>query len=104
MDRQPQVQLTSRNDPMSIIYSEIIWLGAVVLVPMFAALISLWSRRDPSAFEPVKPLRLSPAERELLLQERTSAIQKALVAKNAAKKARRKQRNSRAVGTISTRP
>jgi len=77
---------------MSVIYSEILSLGAIVLVLTTAALIGLWRRQDPRGFEPVKPLLLSPAERELLLEEKTSTIQKAVGARKAAKKAVRASR------------
>lgn len=72
---------------MSVVYSEIIWLGAIVLVLMSAALVGLLKREDPRGFQPIKPLLLSPTERELLLQEKTSTIQKAMEAKKAAKRA-----------------
>ena len=73
-------------------HSEVMWLGAVVLVLAVAALIGLWRRQNLDAIEPVKPLRLAPAERELLLLERTLAIQKAVEAKNASRMARRERR------------
>ena len=74
---------------MSTIYSEIIWLGAIVLVLTSAAVIGLWNRPDPSALEPVKPLLLSPEERELLLQDKMSTFQKAARARKEAKRAGR---------------
>ena len=77
---------------MSVAYSEIIWLGAVVIVLAIAALTGLWRRQDPGASEPVKPLLLTPAERDLLLQEKMEAFQKIQEAKAASKQARRDRR------------
>ena len=77
---------------MAIIYSEIIWLGGAVLVLTVAALAGLWRRQNLDEIEPVKAYHLSPAERELLLLERTQAIQKAIAAKNASRMARRQRR------------
>lgn len=77
---------------MAIIYSEIIWLGGAVMVLTVAALTGLWRRQNLDGIEPVKPYRLSPAERELLVMERTQAIQKAIAAKNASRMARRQRR------------
>lgn len=77
---------------MAIIYSEIMWLGGAVLVLTVAALTGLWRRQNVDEIEPVKPYRLSPAEREILLVERTQAIQKAIAAKNASRMARRQRR------------
>ena len=81
---------------VAIIYSEIIWLGAVVLVLTMAALIGLWRRQSLDEIEPVKPHRLSPAERELLLLERNLAIQKATEARIAVRISRRERRRQRA--------
>lgn len=77
---------------MSILYSDVIWLGAVVLVLGVGALIGLWRRPNLDAFEPIKPTRLAPAQRDLLLLEKTLAIEKALAAKNASRMARRERR------------
>ncbi len=57
---------------MSIEYSEIPTTGAIVLVLTIVALIGLWRRQNPDTLEPVKPVLLSPLERELLLQEKHS--------------------------------
>ena len=81
-----------RGNPVAIIYSEIIWLGGAVLALTVAALTGLWRRQNLDEIEPVKPYRLSPAERELLLVERTQAIQKAIAAKSASRMARRERR------------
>ena len=78
--------------PMAIIYSEIIWLAAIVTMLTSAALVGLWRRPNPDSFESTKPLMLSPIERELLLQEKTSTFQKTMNAKKAAKKAVRASR------------
>ena len=86
---------------MSILYSEIMWLGGIVLALMTAAVIGLWRRQDLSAIEPVKPHLLSPAERELLILERTLAAQKAIEAKNAIKRARRDRRRLQAAAKTS---
>lgn len=83
---------------MSAVYSEIMWLGAVVIVLAIAALVGLWRREDPGALEPVKPLILSQAERDLLLHEKIAAFQKMQAAKAASKKARRDRRRQRATG------
>ncbi len=88
---------------MSIDYSEIMWLGAIILVLTGAALTGLWKHQNSDASEPIAPLLLSPAERELLNQQKTSLPQKT-VAKKAAKKAlkvsRRGQlKNGRTVDT-----
>lgn len=72
---------------MSIDYSEIMWLGAVLLVLTAAALTGLWRHQNSDASEPIAPLLLSPAERELLNQQKTSFPQKNVIAKKAAKKA-----------------
>ena len=67
-------------------------MAAIVLVLTTAALIGLLGRKNPDSFEPVKPLLLSPAERESLLEEKTSTIQKAVDARKTAKKAVRASR------------
>lgn len=72
------------------------WLGAVVIVLTIAALTGLWRREDLDAHEPVKPLVLSPAQRELLLHEKIAAFQKMQEARAASKKARRERRRQRA--------
>lgn len=77
---------------MSVAYSEILWLGAVVIVLAIGSLTGLWRRQDPGAHEPVKPLLLTPAERELILQEKIEILQKIQEAKAASKKARRNRR------------
>jgi len=73
-------------------HSDVIWMGAIVLVLVLAALIGLWRRQNLDAIEPIKPVLLAPAERELLLLERTLAIEKAVAAKNASRMARRERR------------
>lgn len=83
---------------MSVAYSEIIWLGAVVIVLAIAALTGLWRRQDPGASEPVKPLLLTPAERDLLLQEKIEIFRKIQEAKAASKKARRNRRKQQTSG------
>ncbi|TAJ92128.1 MAG: hypothetical protein EPO10_07280 [Reyranella sp.] len=87
-----QVPMIERWYPVSVVYSEIIWLGGIVLALTVAAVIGLRRRQDIGAIEPVKPLLLSPMERELLLLEKTLALQKAVEAKNATKRARRDRR------------
>ena len=74
------------------------WLGAIVIVLAIAALTGLWRRQDPGSLEPVKPLLLSQAERELLLHEKIAAYQKVQEARAASKKARRDRRRQRAGG------
>lgn len=81
---------------MSAAYSEIIWLGAIVIVLAIAALTGLWRRPDPGALEPVKPLLLTPEERELLLQDKIATLQKLQKAKAASKRAHRDRRRQQA--------
>jgi hypothetical protein len=82
------IDLNERSGiPMSIVYSEIMWLGAVVLVLTGAALVGLWKRQNSNAPEPITPLLLSPAEREMLHQQKTPSPQKTVTAKKAARKA-----------------
>ncbi len=85
---------------MSILHSEVMWLGAIVLVLVMAALIGLWRHQNLDAIEPIKPLRLAPAERELLLLEKTLAIEKAVAAKNASRMARRERRRKLAAQKV----
>jgi hypothetical protein len=89
---------------MTAFYSDILGMGVIVLVLMSAALYALWNREDSSEFEPVKPLRLSPEERELLFEEKMSATQKALEARSAAKKAARARRRELAKASRPTVP
>lgn len=81
---------------MAVAYSEIIWLASAVALLMIAALVGLLRREAPG--EPVEPVVLSQAEREVLLQEKIAALQKRQEAKAASKKARRDRRKQGAAG------
>ena len=72
---------------MYVVYSEMMWLGAFVLVLGGGALVGLWTRESPDEYESVKPLLLSSEQRALLLQEKNSTILKAFETRKASKKA-----------------
>ena len=79
---------------MSVFYWDYIWLGSIVLVLTVTAVIATWKRDAPSEFEPVEPVRLSAAEREVFRQEKAAIMRKAAQAKRDAKrtiKARRQE-------------
>lgn len=87
---------------MSVIYSEILWLGGFVLILSGAALIGLFARSYPDENEYTKPLLLSAEQRAVLLREKDLAITSAFGAKKAAKKAVKARHRELARGRAGT--